>query len=231
METARTDRIVRGAGSISAANSASARFNRLDPYAIALIFAALTIVFTWPLAKGLTRDIPGDLGDPLFNAWVLAWDATHLGRGWLQANIFYPHPLTLAYSELLVPQALQILPIYAVTGNPFLCYNLVFLSTFVLSGLGMFLFCRELTGSRDGGLRRGCGIRVRALPRDVDTAPPGDVRAVAAVRAVRTQTVFSTPAAGGHWPARPRRGSRRTCRAATTCSSSARRSRCTSCGN
>ncbi len=130
---------------------------------------ALTIAFTWPLAKGLTRDLPGDLGDPLFNAWVLAWDATHFGRGWLQANIFYPHPLTLAYSELLVPQALQILPVYAATGNPFLCYNLVFLSTFVLSGLGMFLFCRELTGSRTAGFVAGLAFafapyRVTSIP-------------------------------------------------------------------
>ncbi len=124
---------------------------------------------TWPLAKGLTHDVPGDLGDPLFSAWVLAWDATHFGRGWLQANIFYPHPLTLAYSELLAPQALQILPVYAATGNPFLCYNLAFLSTFVLSGLGMFLFCRELTGSRIAGFVAGLAFafapyRVTSIP-------------------------------------------------------------------
>src|SRR5215510_15565627 len=63
------------------------------------------------------------------------------------ANIFFPAPLTLAYSEHLIPQAIQIFPIYALTRNPILCYNLLFLSTFVLSGLGMFLFAREMTGS------------------------------------------------------------------------------------
>src|SRR5215510_1947195 len=63
------------------------------------------------------------------------------------ANIFFPAPLTLAYSEHLIPQAIQIFPIYALTGNPILCYNALFLSTFALSGLGMFLFARELTGS------------------------------------------------------------------------------------
>ena len=31
--------------------------------------------------------------------------------------------------------------------NPILCYNLLFLSTFVLSGLGMYLLVRELTGN------------------------------------------------------------------------------------
>ncbi len=110
---------------------------------------------TWPLAPGLARDLPGDFGDPLFTSWVLAWDATHLGRGLWNANIFYPHPLALAYSEHFLPQALQILPIYAVTKNPILCYNLLFLSTFVVSGLGMFLLGRELTGSRTAGFVAG----------------------------------------------------------------------------
>ncbi len=110
---------------------------------------------TWPLARGLSRDIPGDFGDPLFTSWVLSWDVTHLGRGWWSANIFAPHPLALAYSEHFLPQALQVLPIYAITGNPILCYNLLFLSTFTLAGLGMFLLGRELTGSPTAGLVAG----------------------------------------------------------------------------
>jgi hypothetical protein len=120
-----------------------------------LLYVALTIVMTWPLAAGLTHDIPGDFGDPLFTSWVLSWDATHLGRGWWSANIFAPQPLALAYSEHFLPQALQVLPIYAVTKNPLLCYNLLFLSTFALAGLGMFLLGRELTGSVTAGLVAG----------------------------------------------------------------------------
>ncbi len=100
---------------------------------------------------------------------MIAWDATHLGRLWLHANIFYPHPLALAYSEHYLPQALQVLPIYAATRNPILCYNLLFLSTFVLSGLGMFLFGRELTGSRTAGFVAGLAYafapyRIASLP-------------------------------------------------------------------
>src|SRR6202795_3999690 len=83
-----------------------------------LIYLALTLAMTWPLARGLARDLPGDFGDPLCTSWVLAWDATHLGRGLWHANIFYPHPLALASSEPFLPQALQILPIYALTRNP-----------------------------------------------------------------------------------------------------------------
>jgi hypothetical protein len=120
-----------------------------------LLYAALTIAMTWPLAAGLTRDIPGDFGDPLFTSWVLSWDATHLGRGWWSANIFAPHPLSLAYSEHFLPQAIQAFPVYAVTRNPILCYNLLFLSTFAFSGLGMFLLGAELTGSIAAGMVAG----------------------------------------------------------------------------
>ncbi len=89
--------------------------------------------------------------------WILSWDvdqmrriaAGDLGRiaSFFDANIFYPLPLTLAYSEHLLAQAIQIAPLYLLTANPVLCYNLLFLSTFALSGLGMYLLVRELTGS------------------------------------------------------------------------------------
>ncbi len=142
---------------------------RRQAAAAAAAYFLITIVWTWPLALGLARDLPSDFGDPLLNAWILAWDATHLGRGWWSANIFYPHPLALAYSEHLLPQALSILPVYAATANPILCYNLVFLSTFVLCGVGMFLLARELTGRADAAFVAGLAFafapyRVASLP-------------------------------------------------------------------
>src|SRR5688572_12745692 len=119
-------------------------------------YTVITLAATWPLATGLGRDVAWDLGDSLLNMWVLAWDAEQLLailRGdfsrfgtFFDANIFHPTPFTLAYAEHLVPQAIQILPVYAITGNPILCYNLLFLSTFILSGFGTYLFVRELTG-------------------------------------------------------------------------------------
>src|SRR4029453_262524 len=124
---------------------------------VTVAYAAIAVVMTWPLAAGMTRDGAWDLGDSGLNMWILAGDweqlpgilqghYSHL-RHFFDANIFHPAPLTLAYSEHLVPQAIEIFPIYALTKNPILCYNLLFLSTFVLSGLGMFLFAREVTGN------------------------------------------------------------------------------------
>jgi hypothetical protein len=121
-----------------------------------LLYLGAAVATTWPLAAGLWRDLPWDLGDSLLNCWILAWDADHLARvftegpgalrGFWSANIFHPEPLALAYSEHLIAQAVQILPVYAATGNVILCYNLLFLSTFVLSGLGTFLLVRDITG-------------------------------------------------------------------------------------
>lgn len=122
---------------------------------VALIYAGLAVVMTWPLARHLTTTLASDFGDPALNCWVLMWtagqtlaalrgDVAALGQYW-NANIFYPEPLTLAYSEHLTPQMLLVLPVFAATDNIFLSYNLLFLSTFALSGLAMYLFVRDLT--------------------------------------------------------------------------------------
>ena len=131
----------------------------------ALLYTLIALWATWPLARGLSRDVAWDLGDPVLVIWVLAWNCTQMlailrgdvGRlaTYFDANIFAPATHTLAYSEHFVGQSLQVLPVYALTGNAVLCYNLLYLSTFVLSGLGGFLFVRELTGSRAAGFTAG----------------------------------------------------------------------------
>jgi hypothetical protein len=123
--------------------------------AVAGVYTAVAIAVTWPLARHLGRDVAWDLGDSLLNMWILSWDCEqlrailggHIDRiaHFFDANIFYPELRTLAYSEHLFAQAVQVFPIYLATRNPILCYNLLFLSTYVLSGLGMYLLGRELT--------------------------------------------------------------------------------------
>ncbi len=130
---------------------------RSGAFAALAAYVLLTLALTWPLARGLARDVPADLADPLLNAWIVAHDAQTLTRAieghpsalhaYWNPPIFSPHPLALAYSEHLTPQALQILPLYWASHNPLLCYNVLFLSTFILSAFGMFLFVRELTGN------------------------------------------------------------------------------------
>jgi hypothetical protein len=163
----------------------SPRHDRRSPRAVGrtlgifVLYTLLTIALTWPLARGLARDVPGDLGDPVLNAWIIAWDASHLApalaghpgalRGYWNPGIFSPHPLALAYSEHLTAQALQIVPIYALVHSPLLCYNLIFLSTFILSAFGMFLFVRELTGH--GGAAWIAGLAFGFAPYRVASLP------------------------------------------------------------
>jgi len=121
-----------------------------------LLYALVTCAITWPLITVIHRDIAADMGDPVLNSWILLWtggqtlaflsgDFSALSRFW-HGNIFHPEPLTIAYSEHLVPQMVQALPVLAATNNVILAYNLLFISTFVLSGLGVFLLVRDLTG-------------------------------------------------------------------------------------
>jgi hypothetical protein len=42
-------------------------------------------MMTWPLARGIGRDVAWDLGDSVLNMWTLAWDCEQF-RG-----IFFGH--------------------------------------------------------------------------------------------------------------------------------------------
>lgn len=124
---------------------------------MSVVYLTTALAATWPLVRGLGRDVPWDLGDSILNMWILSWDGEQIRRiltgdfsriaTFFDANIFHPAPLALAYSEHLIPQAIQIFPVWLISGNPILCYNLLFLSSIVLAGLGMYLLVRELTGT------------------------------------------------------------------------------------
>jgi hypothetical protein len=124
--------------------------------AMALAYTLLAVVMTWPLMRHPATHIASDLGDSLFICWVLMWTGGqvlsalhgHVGAlaDYWNGNIFSPERLTIAYSEHFTPQMIQMLPVYATGGNIILCYNLLFLSTFVVAALGMYLFVRDVTG-------------------------------------------------------------------------------------
>ena len=46
---------------------------RRGSYALAA-YTVIAVAMTWPLARGLTRDVAWDLGDSVLNMWILAWD-------------------------------------------------------------------------------------------------------------------------------------------------------------
>jgi len=135
------------------------------PIGATVVYTLLALGWSWPLVAGLGRDVPWDLGDSLLNCWILAWHFHQAGRllrgdasalaDWWHPNIFHPSPYGLGHSELLIGQALQGAPVYALTGNILLTYNVLFVSTFVLAALGTFLFVRAVTRDGTAGLVAG----------------------------------------------------------------------------
>ncbi len=122
-----------------------------SPAFICALYGLLALVSTHPLWRHLTTAVPSDIGDPLLNAWILAWDGhalltdpAHL----FDANIFFPLKDTLAYSEHLLGTALPMLPILLISGEPVLAYNVAFLVSFMLSGFSLYLLALRYTGNR-----------------------------------------------------------------------------------
>jgi len=125
--------------------------------AVFVLFVFLSCGFTFPLVLHL-GDTVRDPGDPLLNSWILAWDVHKLTsnpKGFFDANIFYPHPQTLAYSEHMFASALLAFPFIVISGNPLLGHNAVLLLSFILTGFTTYLLVRELTDSTASGIIAG----------------------------------------------------------------------------
>jgi 4-amino-4-deoxy-L-arabinose transferase-like glycosyltransferase len=121
---------------------------------IVILAVALTVYFTWPLAlhpAGIGRVA---LGDGQFSIWNVAWVAHALttGADLFDANIFYPHQGTLAYSEPNIGAGLLAVPAYALTGNPYLAHNSAVLIALAASVITMYALARRLTGSIEASL-------------------------------------------------------------------------------
>jgi hypothetical protein len=125
--------------------------------AVAGLIVASAVAATWPLARHLDQALPGDLGDPLLNAWILGWDADRLRhglRGLWEAPNFYPYHHTLAFSEHLLGIAIPLAPVDWLT-SPIVAYNVAFIASFVLAAAGMYLLTHALTGRRDAACLAG----------------------------------------------------------------------------
>lgn len=120
-------------------------------------FVALTLAVTWPQAVRL-RDGVSDIGDPLLNAWALAWVAHELPTApthVFDANIFHPERGTLAYSETLLAPALIGAPFFWLGAGPIAVYNLLLLVGLAASGVGVAALVHDLTGRRGAALVAG----------------------------------------------------------------------------
>jgi hypothetical protein len=157
---------------VDASAPAGSRGRNAAFLALALaIFVGLTAVMTFPQVLRMSDGVH-DPGDPLMVTWVLAWVAHQLPNApahIFDANIFYPERRALAFSETLIVPAAIVAPLHWIGVGPLLVYNIVFLSGFIVSGAGVALLVRSLTGSAAAGVI--AGIVFGFLPYRIDHYP------------------------------------------------------------
>ncbi|HEX3434814.1 MAG TPA: hypothetical protein VHT25_12230, partial [Solirubrobacteraceae bacterium] len=125
---------------------ASPQLSRREILWVIVAGVALAVLTSWPLVLHMPSRIAPDLGDPVRTAWQVAY----VGHGMLHdplhlfnANVFYPHPLSLAFSDSLLG--------YGPAGffgsgtvAALVRYNLLFLFAWSLCFVGAYLLAREL---------------------------------------------------------------------------------------
>jgi hypothetical protein len=139
---------------VSSPKERSIVWNWLDALYILLILL-LVIAMAYRYNPHITTSIPGMWWDPLLNTWILGWDTTALVHHPLQlwhAPLFYPYTLSLSYSENLLGDLIYFAPIYLISHNPVLSYNVTFYSIFFLDGLTMYITARAYTEKRFAAL-------------------------------------------------------------------------------
>jgi hypothetical protein len=121
---------------------------------------ALALLTTWPLVLHMSTRIAPDLGDPVRTAWEVAWVGHALLHSPLHvfdSNAFYPHPLSLAFSDSLLgygPTAF----FGSGTVAALVRYNLLFLFAWSLCFVGAWLLARELGAGKVGAAAAGAAF-------------------------------------------------------------------------
>ena len=127
------------------------------------LYTALILLMAHPLVGALDRSVPAlpgkRLESPVLqNLWTVAWSTHALGTTpatVFHANIFYPEPYALAYSD----HYFGVVPFFAlfwgITGSLVAAFNTYYLVSFILTGLATFALVRAWTGSVPAALFAG----------------------------------------------------------------------------
>jgi hypothetical protein len=123
-----------------------------------LIFFLLTITMTYPVVFRLEDSAFLSWDDTAYGIWALAWNFHKFSTGlsgFYDANIFYPHENTFAFTENFTGLALVAYPLYKLTGNIVFCYQSLVLLSYFLSAVGAYLLVSHLTQNNRAALVSG----------------------------------------------------------------------------
>ena len=112
-----------------------------------IAYAAVTLVMMAPLVNYSAPGSASYPGDARLIIWTLAWNnhAVLNALPLFDANVFYPAERSLAFNDHLFGVSLFSLPIYALTGNAVLAYNVLWILSFILNGVSMHALLRRYT--------------------------------------------------------------------------------------
>src|SRR5918994_1712731 len=148
---------------------------RLEVSARELLLVALgaivaSVVMNWPLVLNLGDDVPKDLGDPLVQAWQVAWGGhalTHQPLDFFQSNQFWPLADTLAFSDALLGYAPAGL-IGSGSEAAVARYDVLFLFAYALAFFGAYLLARELGIGPAGAAVAGAAVALAPFRLEQD---------------------------------------------------------------
>ena len=142
-------------------SQAVARHHLVEVGAAGIGGVLLAVAMTWPLTLRIRSVISQDLGDPLFQAWQVAWighAVLHQPLDLFQANIFWPLADSLAFSDALVGYAPAAVLAQQGPGSALVVYNVLFVFAYTLAFLGAYLLARELGAGRLGCVAAGAAF-------------------------------------------------------------------------
>ena len=126
---------------------ASGLYFRYDLTAAAAIYSLCTVMFFFPTLKAISTSLIGPAEDNMWYLWTMWWGKKAVFEAGSQLTftnyIFYPEGTSLLYNEFSwYNLILSVLLSRFLT--PAASYNILMLSTFILSGIGAFLLIKYL---------------------------------------------------------------------------------------
>ena len=116
---------------------------------VLLLYMALTVVMTWPIAGRLGSYVPGRNGDTWIHLWTFRWikDALLSGHSPYFTNLlYYPTGSSLIFHNIAWVNIAAWLPLQAIFGEG-TAYSLLYLAVIAFNGFATYLLLRYLTGS------------------------------------------------------------------------------------
>ena len=108
----------------------------------------LTYMYTYPLDVLSSMDLSSAALDIVPSIAALNWKLTHLASGNFDqlfgGMAFYPIENSVLFNVNVFSTAVLSLPLYWITGDSYLCYEVAISFTFILCSVGMFLLARQL---------------------------------------------------------------------------------------